>query len=331
MRVAISPESIQQPMELRHLRYFIAIAEVENFRRAAEKLHVSQSPLSRQMQQLEEEIGAELFERAGRGVKLTPAGRLLLDRARTILSSVDAAAIEVRETAEGQIGTITIGFEGGSGYIGPLSTILGRFREQAPRVNVELVPMSSARQWEALRAGQISLGYGNYVPDDSSLQSIVLARHRLGIIVPRQHPLATQSMIKIKDLANEPMLMDPRKSNPRLYDDIIAAVRARGVTLHVASEILDGEALLTLVASGYGLAFGSETAAPVLPAGTAIWKPVRDLGLEMRDIAMWRPDAQSPLLRPLIDLVCEFGVAPRNRETGRRRRESKRQRRPRRG
>ncbi|WP_437934389.1 LysR family transcriptional regulator [Sorangium sp. So ce341] len=318
-------------MELRHLRYFVAIAEEESFRRAAEKLHVSQSPLSRQMQQLEEEIGAELFEPSGRGVKLTPAGRLLLDRAKAILSGVDAAAKEVRETAEGQIGTVTIGFESGSAYIGPLSTILTRFRKQAPRVNVELVPMSSAAQWDALRAGQISLGYGNYVPDDASLQSVVLARHRLGIVVPKQHPLATASTIKVKDLATEPMLMDPRKSNPRLYDDIIAAVRARGVTLNVASEILDGEALLTLVASGFGLTFGAEPAASFLDVGTAIWRPVSDLGLEMRNIAMWRPDAQSPLLRPLVDLVRELGAAPRDREMGLRRRESGRQRRPRRG
>ncbi|WP_437332223.1 LysR family transcriptional regulator [Sorangium sp. So ce394] len=318
-------------MELRHLRYFIAIAEEESFRRAAEKLRVSQSPLSRQMQQLEEEIGAELFEPSGRGVKLTTAGRLLLDRAKTILSDVDAAAKEVRETAEGQIGTVTIGFESGSAYIGPLSTILSRFRELAPRVNVELVPMSSAQQWDALRAGQISLGYGNYVPDDSSLESVVLARHRLGIVVPKQHPLATASTINVKDLATEPVLMDPRKSNPRLYDDIIAAVRARGVTLNVASEILDGEALLTLVASGFGLTFGAEPAARFLAVGTAVWRPVSDLGLEMLNIAMWRPDAPSLLLKPLIGLVRELGVAPRDRETELRRRERERQRRPRRG
>ncbi|KYF88743.1 LysR family transcriptional regulator [Sorangium cellulosum] len=318
-------------MELRHLRYFIAIAEEESFRRAAEKLRVSQSPLSRQMQQLEEEIGAELFEPSGRGVKLTTAGRLLLDRAKTILSDVDAAAKEVRETAEGQIGTVTIGFESGSAYIGPLSMILSRFRELAPRVNVELVPMSSAQQWDALREGQISLGYGNYVPDDSSLESVVLARHRLGIVVPKQHPLATASTINVKDLATEPVLMDPRKSNPRLYDDIIAAVRARGVTLNVASEILDGEALLTLVASGFGLTFGAEPAARFLAVGTAIWRPVSDLGLEMLNIAMWRPDAPSLLLKPLIGLVRELGVAPRDRETGLRRHERERQRRPRRG
>jgi DNA-binding transcriptional LysR family regulator len=138
-------------------------------------------------------------------------------------------------------------------------------------------------------------------------------------------------MIKVKDLANEPMLMDPRKSNPRLYDDIIAAVRARGVTLNVASEILDGEALLTLVASGFGLTFGAEPAARFLAIGTAIWKPVSDLGLEMRNIAMWRPDAQSLLLRPLVDLVREFGAALRDREMGPRRQKSERQRRPRRG
>ncbi|WP_438007455.1 LysR family substrate-binding domain-containing protein [Sorangium sp. So ce321] len=152
------------------------------------------------------------------------------------------------------------------------------------------------------------------MPDDSSLQSVVLARHRLGIVVPKQHPLATRSVIKVKDLATEPMLMDPRKSNPRLYDDIIAAIRARGVTLNVTAEILDGEALLTLVASGFGLTFGAEPAAPFLAVGTAVWRPVSDLGLEMRNIAMWRPDAQSLLLRPLLDLLREEGR--RARATG---------------
>src|SRR5262245_29912281 len=171
-------------MELRHLRYFIAIAEEENFRRAADRLHVSQSPLSRQMQQLEEEIGAELFEPAGRGVKLTAAGRLFLERAKAILTSVEVAAREARETAEGRIGTLTSRVEGGACLFGTLSTIISRFREKSPRVHVELVPMSSAHQWEALDRRQISLGYGNHVPDDSPLESAVLTRHRLGVIVP---------------------------------------------------------------------------------------------------------------------------------------------------
>lgn len=294
-------------MELRHLRYFIAIAEEENFRRAADKLHVSQSPLSRQMQQLEEEISAELFEASGRGVRLTPAGRLFLEKAKAIIASVDAAAKEARETAEGRIGTITIGFEGGSSLFDTLSTLISRFRKRAPRVNVELLSMSSAEQWEALDSRQILLGYGNRVPDESSLQSIVLGRHRMGIIVPNDHRLANQPKIRVKELMNEPIFMDPRSANPRLHDDIIAAVRAHGVNLNVTSEVPNGEALMLLVASGFGLAFWTEYAARVLPLGGTQWKPVGDLDVEVREIVMWRPDdAEAPLLRPFLDIVREL-------------------------
>jgi len=294
-------------MELRHLRYFIAIAEEENFRRAADKLHVSQSPLSRQMQQLEEEIGAELFEASGRGIKLTPAGRLFLQKAKMILASVDAAAKEARETAEGRIGTITIGFEGGASLFGTVSTLISRFRMRAPRVNVEFLAMSSAQQWEALDFRQISLGYGNHVPDDSSLQSVVLTRHRMGIIMPKGHRLAKKPKIRVKDLVNEPILMDPRSANPLLYDDIITAIHAHGVNLNVTSEVPNGEVLLMLVASGLGLTFGTQNAGRMLTPAGLQWKPVSDLALEVRDVVMWRPDdAEAPLLRPFLDVVREL-------------------------
>lgn len=315
-------------MELRHLRYFVAIAEEENFRRAADKLHVSQSPLSRQMQQLEEEISAELFEASGRGVRLTPAGRLFLEKAKAIIASVEAAAKEAKETAEGRIGTITIGFEGGSSLFDTLSTLISRFRKRAPRVNVELFPMSSAEQWAALDSHQILLGYGNRVPDKSSLQSIVLGRHRMGLIVPNDHRLASQRKIRVKESTNEPIFMDPRSANPRLHDDIIAAVRAQGVNLNVTSEVPNGEALMLLVASGFGLAFWTEYASRVLPIGGTQWKPISDIKVEVREIVMWRPgNAEAPLLRPFLDIArelrAELHASPtgqaKNMEGGRRR------------
>ena len=292
-------------MELRYLRHFIAIAEAESFRHAADQLHVSQSPLSRQMQQLEKEIGVKLFAPAGRGVKLTPAGRVFLDKTRAALAGVDAAVEEARAIAAGRSGTVRIAFDGGSSLSGPLASIVARYRKQAPRIKIELITMDSSEQWDALRLGEIALGFGRYVPGDRSLQSVVLARHRLGIIVSKDHRLATKARIRVKDLAGEPVLIDPRKSNPRLHDDIIAAVRAHGVVLDL-EEITDGEALLMLVATGDGLTFGTENVAPVLALGAAraVWRPVSDLRLEMRDIAMWRAeDARSALVGPLVDLV----------------------------
>jgi DNA-binding transcriptional LysR family regulator len=320
-----------EQMELRHLRYFVAVAEEENFHRAAEKLHVSQSPLSRQMQQLKEEIGVDLFERSGSGVKLTLAGRMFLERAKAVLASVDAAVGEAREATDGRIGTIAIGFGPGATYSGALAAIVAKLRKRQPRVSVKLIPMITTEQWEALRLGEIALAYGNYVPDDSSLRSVVLTRTRIGILMPGNHLLATKAKLRVRDLANESILMQSRRLHPRLHDDIIAAVRARGLVLNISPETFDREAIWTLVASGLGLTFAGERSARFLDGGCAVgradplqggsaaWRPLSDLGVEIHDVAMWRPDAaRSPLLRPLIDVVGEVrtqlqGSAPSRR------------------
>jgi len=305
-------------MELRHLRYFVAVAEEENFRRAAAKLHVSQSPLSRQMQQLREEIGVDLFTPAGRGVKLTLAGRSFMERAKAILTAADEAVREAREAMDGRIGTIAIGFEPGAGYVGSLSTIVAELRKRQPRVQVKLLPMISTEQWDALRLGHIALAYGNEQPDDPTLRSVELSRTRIGIRLPRGHRLAKRSKLRVADLAAEPILMGPRRLRPRLYDDIISAVRARGVVLNLAPEVGDGEAVWTLVSSGLGLTFAAENGARFLDAGrksfrpdapqlgAAVWRPLVDLGVDVADIAVWRADAnESPLLRPLLAIVEE--------------------------
>jgi LysR family transcriptional regulator, benzoate and cis,cis-muconate-responsive activator of ben and cat genes len=133
-------------MELRHLRYFVTIAEEQGFRRAAERLHVSQSPLSRQMQDLEEEMGVQLFEPEGRGIKLTAAGKAFAERARSILASVDAAVDEAQGIAEGRLGTVVIGFETGTTFMGALLSLVAAFRKRAPRLGLQLLPMSSVEQ-----------------------------------------------------------------------------------------------------------------------------------------------------------------------------------------
>ena len=318
-------------MELRHLRYFVAVAEEENFHRAAEKVHVSQSPLSRQMQQLREEVGVDLFEPSGRGVKLTLAGRMFLERARAILAAVDAAVDEAREATDGRIGTIAIGFEPGAGYLGCLTTIVAELRKRQPRVTVKLLPMISTEQWEALRLGEIALAYGNETPDDSTLRSVVMSRTRIGIRLPKEHHLARRTKLKVRDLANESIMMGPRRLRPRLYDDIIAAVRARGVVLNLAPEVGDGEAVWTFVASGLGMTFAAESGARFLDAGaesgqlgvqpgSAVWRPLSDLGVEVCDIVAWRADAaRSPLLRPLIEVVGEVRLKLQTSATSRKR------------
>jgi DNA-binding transcriptional LysR family regulator len=245
---------------------------------------------------------------------------------------VDAAVEEAREATDGRLGTIAIGFGPGATYAGALSTIVAKLRKRQPRVRVKLFPMTSAEQWEALRLGEISFAYGNYVPDDSSLRSVVLARTRIGILLPGDHRLAARPKLRVADLADESILMEPRRQHPRLHDDIIAAVRARGVVLNLTPEISGREAVWTLVASGLGLTFAGERSGQFLDAGSAIgqspsrpgaavWRPLTDLGVELRDVAIWRADAaRSPLLRPLIDIVGEVCTELRSLAPSRERR-----------
>ncbi|WP_082944509.1 LysR family transcriptional regulator [Mycolicibacterium elephantis] len=296
-------------IELRHLRYFVVVAEEENFHRAADRLHISQSPLSRQMRDLQTELGVELLEPFGRGVRLTPAGRAFATKANVILDSVDAAVEEVRLIGSGKVGTIPVGFETGTAYFGTLGSIMVALRRLHPRITVRLTPMSSAEQWEALRRGEISFGYGNYPPPDLSLNHIVVSRNPLGVVLHRNHPLASRPHFKTENLRGEPILMQPRSLYPRLHDDIIAAVRRRGVDLNVVAEVTDLEALLTLVATGDAASFMPENQVRVLLLGEAVWRPVVDLDIELTEVAMWRPeDDDATLLRPLLDIVRAWPI-----------------------
>ena len=294
-------------MELRHLRYFVTIAEEQSFRRAATRLHVSQSPLSRQMKDLEEEMGVELFEPDGRGIRLTAVGKVFAERARGILASVDAAVEEAKGVAEGRIGTVVIGFEPGATFTGALASLMAAFRRRAPRMGLQLVAMSSTAQWAALRDGTIAFAYGAYAPSDGALSCMEMTRDRLGMVLAPGHRLARQTKIRLRDLPGERVILEPRQPSPSLHADIISAARARDVTLDVMSEVPDLEALLALVAIGDAVTFLAEkTAALVTPMSSVVWRPVVDLDIELCDVVTWRAkDADLPVVRALIESAQE--------------------------
>src|SRR5262245_34514893 len=249
-------------MELRHLRYFVAVAEAEHFGRAAERLHVSQSPLSRQIAGLEEEVGVELFVRSGRGVKLSAAGRSFLDGARATLARVTRAVEDARATAQGRLGTIVVGFDGALADALRLPGIVQTFRARHPRVEVRLQPLPSEEHVAALRDGRISVGYGYHSPEDSSLVHIrVLFRDRIGVVRSKGHRLATRRTLRVADLKGERFLWPPRADGPRLHDDIIAALGAHERPLGIAHEEASGDVILILVASGDGLSLFPASAA----------------------------------------------------------------------
>jgi LysR family transcriptional regulator, benzoate and cis,cis-muconate-responsive activator of ben and cat genes len=289
-------------MELRHLRYFVTIAEELNLRRAGERLHVSQSPLSRQMKDLEQDMGVELFAPEGRGIKLTAAGKAFVDRARSILASVEAAVDEAKGIAEGRLGTVTLGFETGTTFMGAMLSLIAAFRKRAPRVGLQLVPMSSVEQWAALRQGKIDFGYGAYAPDEKDLSHLEMARDELGLLLSPEHRLAARKRLKLADLEGERVVLQPRQLYPRLHADLVTRARDRGVTLHVAAEVHDLEALLALVVIGDAVTFVSEKLRETASQTSLLWRPVQDLRLHLSEVVAWRAaDATTPVVRALIE------------------------------
>jgi LysR family transcriptional regulator, benzoate and cis,cis-muconate-responsive activator of ben and cat genes len=296
-------------MELRHLRYFATIAEELNFRRAGERLHVSQSPLSRQMKDLKEEMGVELFEPEGRSIKLTSAGKAFAERARAILASVEAAVDEAKGIAQGRLGTVTIGFETGTTFMGSFLALVAAFRKRTPNVGIRLAPLSSIEQWAALREGTIAFGYGAYAPTDERLRHLEMARDRLGLLVAANHRLARMKKLRLADLEDERVLLQPRQLYPRLHADLITAARDQDATLHVTAEESDLEALLALVVIGDAITFVSEKFLEPASQTSMSWRPVEGLDLHLSEFVAWRAaDANTPVVRALIDSAKE--VAP---------------------
>ncbi|MFD5830700.1 LysR family transcriptional regulator [Lentzea sp. NPDC060358] len=303
-------------MELRHLRYFVTIAEEQNFRRAAERLHVSQSPLSRQMKDLEEELDVELFEPAGRGIRLTAAGKVFAERARAVLAGVASAVEETRDVARGRQGTVTIGFEQGATFTGALASLMAAFRRRAPRVGLELVAMTGSEQWAALRDGTIAFACGSHRPSDAALSWLEMTSDRLGLLVAGDHPLAARDEVRLRDLEGERVVLEPRELDPRLRAAIVAAFQAQGAHPGAITEIADLEALLALVAIGDGVTFTARrTAALVTPVTSMVWRPLGDLDVELADVVAWRArDEDLPVVRMLVE--CAREVRPLLRTDG---------------
>ncbi len=302
-------------MELRHLRYFVTIAEEQSFSRAATRLHVSQSPLSRQMKDLEAEMNVELFEPAGRGIKLTAAGKIFAESTRSILASVDSAIQEAKDVAEGRIGTVVIGFEQGATFTGALASLMAAFRRRAPRIGLQLVSMNNSEQWIALHDGTISFAYGTNRPTDDTLSSMEMTSDRLGLLLASGHRLASREEIRLQDIGEERVILEPRELNPRLRADIVSAARTHDVTLGGIAEVPDLEALLALVAIGDAVTFlARRTAELVTPLSSMVWRPVVDLDITLSDVVTWRTEhTDRPVVRALVESAREVRTAAATR------------------
>ncbi len=239
-------------MELRHLRYFVAVATTQNFTRAAEMLNISQPPLSRQIQQIEEEVGAQLFERASRPVKLTEAGRFFLGQARRLLEQADDLPRLTRRAVHIE-SRLIIGFVGSTLY-GGLPAVVRRFRAACPHTEVSLVEMSTIDQLKALHSGAIDVGFGRIRFDDVTVRRVVLREERLLAALPDDHPLCGMGPLRLAQLANEPLVVYPRRPRPSYADQVLSAFKDQGLDPVEIHEVQELQTALGLVAAGIGIA-----------------------------------------------------------------------------
>jgi DNA-binding transcriptional LysR family regulator len=288
-------------VELRHLRYFVAVAEELHFGRAAARLHLAQPPLSRQIQQLENELGVRLFERGKRRVALTDAGAVFLDHARAVLAQADAAVEAARGAARGEAGKLTVGFIGAASY-SVLPGIVQAFRTRVPDAELVLQELTTAEQLAALRAGQLRAGLVRPPVADATLAAETILREPLVVALPAGHPLAAQRRLALAALAAEPWVLFPRRLAADLYDQIVALCERAGFRPRLAQEAVQMQTVVRLVGAGGGVSLVPRSVRTLHSAGVA-YRPLRDGPATVEMAVAWRRDDESPLLRQFLDVA----------------------------
>jgi DNA-binding transcriptional LysR family regulator len=288
-------------MELRHLRYFVAIGEEENYRRAAQRLNVAQTALSTQIQDLEAELGFKLFDRLPRGVKLSVAGRLFLEDARRILQQVSEAAARAARVARGQSGTLRVGFTENASWRGVVPESLRRFRERQPDAELQLTPATSLEQIEGLRSGRLDAGFVfNMSKTDSELDHIPVALQHVELAVPKGDPLIKLKKLRLRDLSEASFVWFPRREAPAFYDRLMHECFRGGLkSPRIVQEGLNESTILSLVSHGMGVGWVNGTARGRCPEGVVIMSIV-DLDMPLPLALAWRRDNTSPLLANFI-------------------------------
>lgn len=239
-------------MEIRHLRYFEALGNTLNFTRAAEQLHIAQPPLSRQIRQLEEELGAELIDRNARPLALTKAGVFFLDQCSQLLSRIGEAKEATRRISEGRRRWFGIGFVPSALY-GLLPEIIRHYRMANQEVEVVLQEMTSVQQAEALKAGRIDVGFGRLKLEDPQLSYEVLSEEALVAALPLKHPLLKFKRLSLAQLAAEPFILYPAKPRPSYADHVLQQFRAHDLSLGSVIDVNEMQTAIGLVAAGVGV------------------------------------------------------------------------------
>lgn len=286
-------------MELRHLRYFVTVAEELHFGRAAQRLQMAQPPLSQQIRQLEAELDVQLLYRTKRTVRLTDAGQVFLQEARHLLIQADQAIAIAQRADRGEVGRLILGFVG-SATDSILPVILKAFRQRFPNVQLILDEMTTAEQVEALHNNRIQLGFLRLPLNDENLILETVLQESLVVALPEAHPLATQTHVSLVSLAEQPFVLSPRHLGAGFYDQIYSLCQQAGFTPQVAQEAIGMPTIVSLVAAELGVA--------LVPASLQNWqrvgvvyKPLADSTPQIELAIAWRQTDTSPVLHQFIE------------------------------
>src|SRR6202049_461226 len=300
-------------MELRHLRYFVGVAEEQHFGRAAERLRVAQPSLSRQIHDLESEMGFLLFDRLPRGVRLSAAGKLFLSDARRILQDVDEAKRRAERIALGKAGTLRIGIATAVSWHGLVVDSFREFRRRQPDVELELHHLLSVHQIEAILSGRLDAGFAaSLTPWHKDLAHWEFVQDRMLLAVPKGHPLTKRERIRLRDLRDMPFVWFPRWVNPVIYDRMMRACARGGLSApRIVQEATDRDTNLGLVHCRIGRAWMTESTRWHCPRGIVLL-PVVDMNGRHPFSLICKKDNSSPLLQAFVTQVQATTITPRN-------------------
>jgi DNA-binding transcriptional LysR family regulator len=291
-------------IELRHLRYFMAVAEELHFGRAAERLHIAQPPLSQQIRQLETELGFQLFYRSKRSVALTEAGQVFLPECRRLFRQLEQAIETGRQVSRGERGQLVIGFVSSAAY-NVLPTLLRSFRSQVPDVSLELHELTTDQQLRWLRERRLDVGLVRPPVDDPSFDLLTVLQEPLVVALPEQHPLAQQPQVSLQQLVHQPFVLFPRALAPGLYDQIIALCQQVSFSPQVVQEAIQMQTIVSLVAAEIGIAIVPLSLQNLQRTGV-VYRPLQELTPQAEIAIVWRRIDVSPVVERLLEIVRQL-------------------------
>jgi DNA-binding transcriptional LysR family regulator len=289
--------------ELRHLRYFVAVAEELHFGRAAKRLGIAQPPLSQQIRQLEHRLGVSLFSRTSRQVALTPAGEALLRGARRTLAEMGLAAAAARRAATGETDALRVGYTD-SAALSVMPSAIRRFRSALPSVHLDLVEGSTAAQLDAVARDLIDLALVRGPVVQPAMRTEVVLREPFLVALPEHHPLGERETVELRALGAEPMVLFPRHLAPDFHDTISAMCRAAGFTPLVAYEGAEYQTILSLVAAGLGVSLVPRSVENLQRRGV-VYRVIPDAPPRAEIAAVYRGENWSRPLEAMLDVLHE--------------------------